>query len=219
MLLELIIQNILIILSVIKLIMNFLEFNSVNNEKRYRYEWNGHTIRFSEIPVTTSNNSNTVLAGVRNSSTTIYIQYDNLKAIFFDLGNTLLNVSATNGVITDIRIFNETEELITVLKNKGFILGIISDGSRNDLSRWLDEPNSELSLLFNKFSPNLIIMSDDDVEGQIRKPHKQIFEKALKSLPSNIKASDSTFLTEDINHFKVYNLVFTQNLKDIESYS
>jgi hypothetical protein len=54
----------------------------------------------------------------------------------------------------------------------------------------------------------------------IKKPHKEIFEKAILKLDSNLNPLDTAFISDDldINHFKVYNLLFIQKLQEIDSY-
>ena len=138
--------------------------------------------------------------------------------MFFDLGNTLVKTIFDNSSnLIDVIIFPETNEIISSLKDKGIKLGIISNGSRSLLKKWLDDPNSDLNQLFNKF--NLIIMSDDDVGG-VRKPQKEIFKRAISQLDPNLNLLSTAFIADeaDINHFKVYNLLFIQQLKEISSY-
>ena len=121
-----------------------------------------------------------------------------------------------NSDLIDVIIFPETNEIISSLKEKVIKLGIISNGSRSLLEKWLENQNSELNQLFDKF--DLIIMSDDDANG-IRKPQKQIFEKAISQLDPNLNLLSTTFIADeaDVNHFKVYNLLFIQQLKEISS--
>ncbi|HEY7569764.1 MAG TPA: hypothetical protein VH796_00220 [Nitrososphaeraceae archaeon] len=63
-------------------------------------------------------------------------------------------------------------------------------------------------------------MSEDDVGGGVRKPQKEIFKRAISQLDPNLSLSSTAFIADedDINHFKVYNLLFIQQLKDISSY-
>jgi hypothetical protein len=62
-------------------------------------------------------------------------------------------------------------------------------------------PISELNQLL-KF--DVVIMSDDDVG--VRKPHKEIFKKAILQLDANLDPLSTAFISDDIdiNHFKVY---------------
>jgi predicted HAD superfamily phosphohydrolase YqeG len=162
--------------------------------------------------------NNLIRVGLSNNNFKIILEYNSLKAIFFDFGNTLVKTILDNSFnLIDVIIFPETNEIISSLKDKGIKLGIISNGSRSLLKKWLDDQNSDLNQLFNKF--DLIIMSDDDVGG-IRKPQKQIFEKAISELDPNLNLLSTAFIAEeaDINHFKVYNLLFIQQLKEISSY-
>jgi len=85
------------------------------------------------------------------------------------------------------------------------------------MKKWLQDQNSDLCRLFDKF--NLIIMSDDDVGG-VLKPHKEIFEKAITQLGADLNLLSTAFIADetDINHFKVYNFLFIQRLTEISSY-
>lgn len=139
-----------------------------------------------------------------------------LKAVFFDLGNTLIKTSFNGSTLTNIIVFPETEEIIFSLKNRGIKLGIISNGSRSLFGTLPDNQNLELNNLFSKF--DVVIISDDDVG--VRKPHKEIFKKAILQLDSTLDPLSTAFIADDIdiNHFKVYNLLFIQKLHEISSY-
>ena len=186
-------------------------FLDINNN---RYTWTGNSIIKSSI---TDLGNNLIRVGISDNNFNIILEYNSLKAIFFDLGNTLVKTIFDNSNLIDVIIFPETNEIISSLKDKGIRLGIISNGSRSLLKKWLENQNSELNQLFNKF--DLILMSDDDANG-IRKPQKQIFEKAVSQLDPNLNLSSTAFIADeaDINHFKVYNLLFIQQLKEISSY-
>jgi FMN phosphatase YigB (HAD superfamily) len=134
--------------------------------------------------------------------------------VFFDLRNTLVKTIFDNSHLIDVIIFPETNEIISSLLDRGIKLGIISNGSRSLLIKWLD---SDLNQLCDKF--NLIIMLDDDVGG-VRKPQKEIFRKAISQLDPNLNLLSTAFITDEAhtNHFKVYNLLFIQQLKEISSY-
>ena len=133
------------------------------------------------------------------------------------MGNTLVKIISDNSDSIDVIIFPETNEIISSLKDRGIKLGIISNGSRSQLKKWLDDQNSDLNQLFDKFI--LIIMSDDDVGG-VRKPQREIFRKAISQLDPDLNLLSTAFIADeaDINHFKVYNLLFIQQLKEISSY-
>jgi HAD superfamily hydrolase (TIGR01662 family) len=178
-----------------------------------RYKWNGNSINKSSI---NDLGNELIRIGISHNSFNLILEYKLLKAIFFDLGNTLIKTTFKGSNITNITIFPETQEIISSLKNRGIKLGIISNGSRTHLSEWLDDQNSELNQLFNKF--DVVIMSDDDVG--VRKPHKEIFKKAILQLDANLDPLSTAFISDDIdiNHFKVYNLLFVQNLREISSY-
>jgi len=179
-----------------------------------RYEWGNSSINRSSI---NDLGNELIRIGMNQDSFKLILEYTPLKAMFFDLGNTLIKTTFTGSNITNITIFPETQEIISSLKNRGIKLGIISNGSRTLLSEWLDDQNSELSQLFRKF--DVVIMSDDDVGG-VRKPHKEIFEHAISQLDANLDPLSTAFISDniDINHFKVYNLLFVQNLREISSF-
>ena len=183
-------------------------FLKIGNKK---YQWNGDTINSSIV----DNDTESIQIGLSTNSFDLFLEYKLLKAVFFDLGNTLVKPILNGSSITDIIFYPETNEIISSLKDRGIKLGIISNGSRNLLSQWLNDQNSKLSQLFSKF--DVVIMSDDDDIG-IRKPHKQIFEKAISKLDPNLDPSTTAFITEQINDFKVYNLLFIQQLNEISSY-
>lgn len=187
--------------------MVFLEIGNV------RYEWSDSSINKSSI---NDLGNELIRIGMNRNSFTLILEYKLLKAIFFDLGNTLIKTTFNGSNITNITIFPETQEIISSLKIRGIKLGIISNGSRTHLSEWLDDQNSELNQLFNKF--NVVIMSDDDIG--VRKPNKEIFKEAILQLDANLDPLSTAFISDDIdiNHFKVYNLLFVQNLKEISSY-
>ena len=151
-----------------------------------------------------------------NNSFSLILEYKLLKTAFFDLGNTLIKTTFNGSTLTNISVFPEIEEIISSLKNRGIKLGIISNGSRSLFGTLPDDQNLELNNLFNKF--DVVIMSDDDVG--VRKPHKEIFKRAISQLDPNLDPISTAFIADDIdiNHFKVYNLLFIQKLQDISSY-
>ena len=61
------------------------------------------------------------------------LEYRLLKAVFFDLGNTLIKTTSLMvQLLTSITIFPETQEIISSLKDKRIKkFGIISNGSRS----------------------------------------------------------------------------------------
>jgi predicted HAD superfamily phosphohydrolase YqeG len=179
-----------------------------------RYTWAGDSITRSSI---TDLGNDLIRVGISDNNFKIVLEYKSLRTVFFNLGNTLVKTIFNNSHLVDIIIFTDTNEIISSLKDRDIKLGIISNGSRSLLKKWLEDQNSELSQLFDKF--NIIIMSDDDVGG-VRKPQKEIFRKAISQLDPNLNLLSTTFIADeaDINHFKVYNLLFTQQLKEISSY-
>jgi HAD superfamily hydrolase (TIGR01662 family) len=179
-----------------------------------RYTWTGNSIFRSSIG---DLDNDLIRVGMFDNDCKIVLEYKSLKAVFFDLGNTLVKTIFDNSNLIDVIIFPEVNNIISSLKNRGIKLGIISNGSRSILNNWLQDQNSDLSRLFDKF--NVILMSDDHVGG-IQKPQKEIFEKAISQLDPNLNLSSTTFIADetDINHFKVYNFLFIQQLTEISTY-
>ena len=178
-----------------------------------RYLWDGNSINKSSI---SDLNNELIRIGMNRNSFNLILEYKSLKAVFFDLGNTLIKTTFNGPTLTKITVFPETEEIIFSLKNKGIKLGIISNGSRSLFGTLPNDQNLELNNLFSKF--DVVMMSDDDVG--VRKPHKEIFKKAILQLDPNLNPSSTAFIADDIdiNHFKVYNLLFIQRLQEISSY-
>lgn len=179
-----------------------------------RYTWAGNSIIRSSIG---DLDNDLIRVGTVDNNFKIILEYKSLKAIFFDLVNTLVRPIFDNSNLINVTVFPEVNEIITSLKNRGIKLGIISNGSRSFMKKWLQDQNSDLCQLFDKF--NLIIMSDDDVGG-VLKPHKEIFEKAITQLGADLNLLSTAFIADetDINHFKVYNFLFIQRLTEISSY-
>jgi hypothetical protein len=65
----------------------------------------------------------------------------------------------------------------------------------------------------------VVVMSDDDEVGGIPKPKAKIFNvgitKMSKALAFNLDPSETAFLTENVEHFKAYNFLYTLGLKKI----
>ncbi len=178
-----------------------------------RYFWDGNSINKSSI---TDLNNELIRIGMNLNSFNLVLEYKSLKAAFFDLGNTLIKTTFDDSILTNISVFPEVEEIISALNDRGIKLGIISNGTRSLFGTLPDDQNLELNNLFRKF--DVVIMSDDDVG--VRKPHKEIFRKAILQLDPNLDPLSTAFIADDndINHFKVYNLLFIQKLEEISSY-
>lgn len=62
-------------------------------------------------------------------------------------------------------------------------------------------------------------MSEDDEVGGIRKPKAKIFNvgisKISRALGFNLDPSETAFLTENVEHFKAYDFLYTLGLKEI----
>lgn len=181
-----------------------------------RYSWDGNSISKSSI---TEHSKELIRLGMESDSFNLVLEHRSLKAVFFDLGDTLIKATLNDSThtLTNITVFPETEEIISSLRDKGIKLGIISNGSQSLFETLPDDQKLELKTLFSKF--DVVIMSDDDDVG-VRKPHKKIFEKAILQLDPNLDPLSTAFIAEDkdINHFKIYNLLFIQKLKDISSF-
>jgi histidinol phosphatase-like enzyme len=188
----------------------------VDNKK---YTWNGISTSINDLISVESDHTNNdlITVGMEKNDINIMIGYKqmSLKAIFFDLGDTLLIPKRSdNNEILDIDISPNAIPLINSLKELGFKVGIISDGRRDVLFNNLPEDKkSLLNHLLDKF--DTIIMSMDE-EGIPNKPHKKIFELANSRM--RVNPQNTAFITENENHFKIYNLLFTQKLNNIESY-
>ena len=90
------------------------------------------------------------------------------QSIIFDLGNTLvsrpLNKSESHTNTSEKFVaFPETDTILSKLKGKGSDIAVISDGNISDLSTLLADPT-----ILNRFK--VIVMSEDDEVGGIRKP-------------------------------------------------
>ncbi|HKG87895.1 MAG TPA: hypothetical protein VKA95_06175, partial [Nitrososphaeraceae archaeon] len=59
----------------------------------------------------------------------------------------------------------------------------------------------------------VVVMSDDSEVGGARKPHARIFNVAIskmkKVLNTSLNLSETALLTETIEHFKAYNLLYS----------
>lgn len=65
----------------------------------------------------------------------------------------------------------------------------------------------------------MIVTSDDDEVGGIRKPKAKIFNVGIAKMSSalgfDLDPSETALLTETVEHFKVYNFLYTLGLKKI----
>ena len=132
-----------------------------------------------------------------------------IKVLFLDLGNTLLSRTNTTGKFV---AFPETDTILNKLKGKGLEIAVISDGNISDLSTLLADPT-----ILDRFK--VIVMSDDDEVGGIRKPKAKIFNVGLSKMSNalgfTLDPSETAFLTENVEHFKAYNFLYTLGLKKI----
>jgi FMN phosphatase YigB (HAD superfamily) len=68
--------------------------------------------------------------------------------------------------------FTKTDTILSNLKAKGLEIWIISDGNRSQINTWLDDP-----ILLDRFM--VVVMSDDEEVGEIRKPKAKIFKVVI----------------------------------------
>ena len=172
-----------------------------------RYLWKNIDTNTTILSTTSIEDSNISIGIISDRSTVKLILKP--KVLFFDLGRTL--VTRPNPTQKFVN-FPQTNSLLQNLKTKGIEVGIISDGNRSDLNLLLDDQN-----LLNKFK--VIVMSGDGEVGGIEKPKAKIFNVAIAKM-SNIlgfalNPMETAFITETVEHFKVYNFLYTLGLKNI----
>jgi beta-phosphoglucomutase-like phosphatase (HAD superfamily) len=138
-----------------------------------------------------------------------------IKVLFLDLGNTLVSRPNTSESHTNTSekfvAFPETDTILSKLKGKGLEIAVISDGNRSDLTLLADPT------ILDRFK--VIVMSGDDEVGGIQKPKAKIFNigisKMSKALGFPLDPTETAFLTENVEHFKAYNFLYTLGLKEI----
>jgi FMN phosphatase YigB (HAD superfamily) len=108
-----------------------------------------------------------------------------LSAVFFDLGDTLVDGHSTTTWLPGAKA------ALSALKSKGFRLGIISNTATLSRSQILTILPVDLN--FNLFESELILFSS---EVGIEKPKPQIFGLAVTR--SNASAGSCLFVTEDV---------------------
>jgi Haloacid dehalogenase-like hydrolase len=132
-----------------------------------------------------------------------------IKVLFLDLGNTLVSRTNTSEKFV---AFSETDTILSKLKGKGLEIAVISDGNRSKLNNLLADPT-----ILDRFK--VIVMSDDNEVGGIRKPKAKIFNVGIAKMSSalgfDLDPSETALLTETVEHFKVYNFLYTLGLKKI----
>lgn len=114
-----------------------------------------------------------------------------LEMVFFDLGDTLVNVPDLDGPWPSLP---GAEALVANLKAAGIRVGIIS----NSPAGWdLDDVRDRMAnpLFFDEFE--LVILSS--LEG-VSKPDPVIFENSLAALSPGLPASHVAFVTETLGH-------------------
>jgi putative hydrolase of the HAD superfamily len=105
-----------------------------------------------------------------------------IKAIFFDLGNTLVTNSKT--------WFEGAKVLLATLKSKGIRLGIISNTANLSRAAILDLLPPDFSL--SDFDPQLVLFSS---ELGIAKPDPAIFQEAVRR--ADISARECLYCSEN----------------------
>jgi hypothetical protein len=175
------------------------------DNKRYKWEvmGNGNT-KITTSQIETSDFS----MGTISENLTLKLILK-IKVLFLDLGNTLVTRTNTSEKFV---AFSETDTILSKLKEKGLEIAVISDGNRSQLSTLLADP-----AILDRFK--VIVMSDDDEVGGIRKPKAKIFNvgiaKMSNALGFELDPSETALLTETVEHFKVYNFLYTLGLKKI----
>ena len=172
-----------------------------------RYMWKNIDTNTTILSTTQIEDSN-ISIGIISDKFTIKLNLKP-KVLFFDLGRTLVTRPNTTQKFVN---FPQTNSLLQNLKTKGIEVGIISDGNRSDLNLLLADQT-----LLNKFK--VIVMSGDEAVGGIEKPKAKIFNVAIAKM-SNIlgfalNPMETAFITETVEHFKVYNFLYTLGLKNI----
>ena len=172
-----------------------------------RYTWEYIDINTTRLNTTQIEDSDLSI-GIISDKSIIKMKLE-LKVMFFDLGNTLIFRANQEEQFVN---FAETDSILSNLKQKGIELGVISNGNRIELNNLLADPN-----LLNKF--RVVVMSQDPEVGGIGKPKAKIFNIAIAKM-SNILGfelypMETAFLTEQVEHFKVYNFLYTSGLNQI----
>ena len=102
--------------------------------------------------------------------------------------------------------------LLNDLKNEGIETGIISNGNRAEVDSLLDDPT-----FLNQFK--VIVMSGDPEVGGVSKPSPKIFNVALSKmsvvLGREVNPLETTFLTETVQHFRVYVSLYSLGIQEI----
>jgi hypothetical protein len=172
-----------------------------------RYRWKNININ-TTILSTTQIEDSALSIGIISETSIMKLTFKP-KVLFFDLGNTLvMRPNTTEKFVT----FPQTTKLLNNLKIKGIEVGIISNGNRSDLNLLLADQN-----LLNKFK--VIVMSGDVEVGGIEKPKAKIFNVAIAKMSDilgfDLNPMETAFITETVEHFKVYNFLYTMGLKNI----
>ena len=165
----------------------------------YKIEWKNHTLISIPKP---QDISTSLEIGVISDTYTMKLELRTVKALFFDLGETLVTFDEAKKKFVN---FPQTYEILTDLERRKIGIGIISDGNRSDLNL-LEDQN-----LLSRF--RIIVMSEDE-DVQAPKPNPKIFNKAISKMRSEIgielKASGTAFISENVNHFRIYNFEFSR---------
>jgi FMN phosphatase YigB (HAD superfamily) len=109
-----------------------------------------------------------------------------LKAVFFDIGDTLV-------ITSDKTWVSGAKEALTALRALGLRLGIISNTGDLSREKVLDLLPADFN--FGVFENDLIILSS---EVHLKKPDPAIFRLAVKR--ANVKPGECLFCTEELDH-------------------
>jgi len=113
------------------------------------------------------------------------------SVIFFDLNDTLINSRG--------QLYSDVLDTIQILHERGYRLGLISN--------WYPATVAEVYASLNNLGLALYIEYDlvtipSEVPGNIPKPQKPIFDKALEKAGHPNASSQSIFVTETLDHIQ-----------------
>src|SRR6476620_973065 len=140
----------------------FLDFGD------YRLEWKERTL----ISISKQKDiSKNLEIGIIHDTYTMKLDFKFIKAIFFDLGETLVTWNKKKNKFIN---FDQTYNILNNLQRSKIEIGIISDGSRADLDNLIEDQT-----LLSNF--RVIVMSKDD-DVQASEPDQKIFNKAISKM-------------------------------------
>ena len=121
----------------------FLDLESI----RYTWKDSGNGVKkINKTQIETSDLS----IGIISEKSALQLNLD-IKALFIDLGETLVTLNKSTGKYVE---FPETNTILKSLEDRGLGIGIISDGNRSQINSLLADPT-----LLDRF--NVVVMSGD----------------------------------------------------------